>query len=185
MGILILMGLVMSFRPIQQAAAPAWLAVHGALAANLFSSVSYRGPPVSGTVLPALMILCNSGHPADRGAWDAARFLDYRRLYSISGTGAFRTPHKINDHRAQTSPYPGGGSVGPKPLFTLHDRAMNSAWPGNTPNAVNIALYPISAPKSPSSTVGIITSNCARKVLRGESIWGQIHRVSRLGSCAV
>jgi len=57
MGILILMGLILSLRPIQQAAAPAWLAVHGVLAANLLSSVVFYGSArFRDSITPVLMI---------------------------------------------------------------------------------------------------------------------------------
>jgi hypothetical protein len=56
-GILILLGLFISLRPIQKALAPGWLVVHGILLANLLSSVVFYGcARFRDSTTPVLMI---------------------------------------------------------------------------------------------------------------------------------
>ena len=62
MGVLMLLGLFVSLRPIQKIIAPAWLAVHGVLAASLFSSVVFYGSArFRDSITPVLMIYAALG----------------------------------------------------------------------------------------------------------------------------
>jgi 4-amino-4-deoxy-L-arabinose transferase-like glycosyltransferase len=61
-GILILVGLAISLRPLRRAASPPWLAIHGILAANLFSSIVFYGSGrFRDSITPVLMIYAALG----------------------------------------------------------------------------------------------------------------------------
>ena len=73
MGILILLGLVVSLRPICRTGSPAWLAIHGILAANLFASIIFYGTGrFRDSILPVLMIYAALGL-AQLAAWLTSR----------------------------------------------------------------------------------------------------------------
>jgi hypothetical protein len=56
-GILMLLGLFVSLRQLPKAAAPAWLAVHGVLAANLFATLIFYGSArFRDSIAPVLMV---------------------------------------------------------------------------------------------------------------------------------
>jgi len=61
-GILMLLGLFVSLRPLQKALTPAWLAIHGVLAANLFATVVFYGSArFRDSIAPVLIIYATVG----------------------------------------------------------------------------------------------------------------------------
>ena len=62
MGILILLGLYVSLRPIQKAATPPWLAVHGILLTDLVATIVFYGSArFRDSITPVLMIYAALG----------------------------------------------------------------------------------------------------------------------------
>jgi 4-amino-4-deoxy-L-arabinose transferase-like glycosyltransferase len=73
-ALLILLGLFVALRPIRKALAPAWLALHGILAANLLSTIVFYGSArFRDSIAPVLMVYAALGLQAIVGWWERRR----------------------------------------------------------------------------------------------------------------